>query len=223
MAANLPTSLADEFLADMATRPTSRGSLVFALDATASREPTWDIAADLQAKMFADVAGIGGLDVKLVYFRGADRVAECKASGWTSDPIELARLMTKIQCRAGLTQIERVLALAARESSRRKIGALVYVGDCCEESRDCLISQARQLGERDIPMFVFQEDHDPEAELIFRKLAQITRGAYSRFDQGSARQLGELLRAVAAFAVGGVAALERQGTAAAQLLIGQIR
>jgi hypothetical protein len=44
----------------------NRGRLIFALDATASREPTWDMAAQLQASMFEQAAMIGGLDVQLL-------------------------------------------------------------------------------------------------------------------------------------------------------------
>ena len=61
------------------------------------------------------------------------------------------------------------------------------------------------------------------AKARFEEIARLTHGAYHRFDQGSARLLAELLRAVAAFASGGVAALEKQGTAAARLLLGQVR
>ena len=40
-----------------------RGRLVFALDATMSRQPTWDLACELQAGMFAAAASVGGLSV----------------------------------------------------------------------------------------------------------------------------------------------------------------
>lgn len=82
---------------------------------------------------------------------------------------------------------------------------------------------AHRLAGIGIPIFIFQEGRDLEAEVIFRELTQITKGAFHRFDQGSARQLGELLRAVAAFVTGGLAALERQNSEAAKLLLGQIR
>ena len=39
-----------------------RGRLIFALDATMSRQPTWDTACRLQADMFREAAAIGGLD-----------------------------------------------------------------------------------------------------------------------------------------------------------------
>src|SRR4029077_15625332 len=97
-------SLVDEFLASVESKSTpTRGSLIVAIDATASREPTWDMAAHLQAQMFQEVATIGSLDVELIFFRGATGIdAECKASPWVSDPKALAAYMTGIKCRAGL-------------------------------------------------------------------------------------------------------------------------
>ena len=198
------------------------GSLIIAIDATASREPTWDMATHLQARCFRKSVRIGSLDVELIFFRGAAGInAECKASPWMSDPRALAAYMTGIKCRGGLTQWARVLDRTLRDASQRKVGALVMIGDCAEEPRMNLVPPARRLADLGVPIFAFQEDHDPEAEAIFRELAQITHGAYQPFGQGSARQLGELLRAVAVFATGGVAALEKQGSAAARLLLGQ--
>ena len=63
---------------------------MFAMDATMSRAPTWDMALKLQGEMFAAVKEVGGLDVQLMYFRG---LGECRASKWVSDPDALARLM----------------------------------------------------------------------------------------------------------------------------------
>ncbi len=139
-------SRVDKFLAGMTAKPVSRGNLVFALDATASRERTWDTAAQLQVQMFREVAIIGSLDVQLVYFRGMTGVnAECKASGWVGDPMALAKLMAKIRCETGYTQIGRVLSHALREATQRKINAMVFVGDACEENRDQLIVSATEL------------------------------------------------------------------------------
>jgi hypothetical protein len=218
-------SRVDKFLATVLKRPSvARGSVVLAIDATASRQPTWDAASHLLGQMFNEVAAIGSLDVQAVYFRGTGNIdAECKASNWLSDPVKLAAYMTGVTCRAGLTQITRVLDHTLRESDKRKIGALVYVGDSCEEPRDHLVPLARRLADLEIPIFIFQERADPQAEQAFRELAQITKGAFHCFDPGSAKQLGDLLRAVAAFAVGGVAALEQQGSAEAARLLGQIR
>ena len=100
---------------------------------------------------------------------------------------------------------------------------MVYVGDACEEERSVLVRSARELGGLEIPVFMFQEGRDQIAQIRFQEIAELTHGAYHRFDQGSARQLNELLKAVATFAVGGVLALERHGSDAAKLLLGQIK
>ena len=221
---DLALSRVDKFLAGVSTRPASRGNLVFALDATASRERTWDTACQLQARMFQEVAMIGSLSMQLVYFRGAqDFGGECKASRWVDNPADLASIMTKIRCDAGYTQIGRVLGHVAREASRRKVSALVFVGDACEEDRDQLIEPAKQLAQLGVPAFMFQEGNERVARSRFQEIARITRGVYLAFDQGAARQLSELLRAVAAFSVGGATALEKQSSAAAKYMLQQIK
>src|SRR5262245_44072548 len=181
-----------------------RGRLIFALDATMSRQPLWDTACRLQADMFREAAAVGGLDVQLVYYRG---IAECRASRWVSDARQLGSLMEKIDCRGGHTQIGKVLAHARRETEQRKVQALVFVGDAMEEPIDDLCAAAGGLGLLSVPAFVFQEGHDPIAEQAFREIARLSRGVYCRFDPGSAHQLAELLRAVAAYAAGGMKAL----------------
>jgi hypothetical protein len=181
-----------------------RGRLVFALDATMSRQPIWDTACRLQGDMFKETAAIGGLDVQLVYYRG---LAECRASRWVSDARQLGGLMEKIDCRGGHTQIGKVLAHVRRENDARKVQALVFVGDAMEEKIDDLCAAAGQLGLLGVPAFVFQEGHDAEAEQALREIARLTRGAYCRFDISAAHELAELLRAVAAYAAGGMKAL----------------
>jgi hypothetical protein len=181
-----------------------RGRLIFAMDATMSRQPTWDRALQIQAEMFAETAKVGGLDVQLVYFRG---FGECRASKWVSDPAALGRLMTAMECRGGHTQIGKVLAHIRKEASERKINAVVYVGDCMEESVDELCARAGEIGILGVPIFMFQDGREPIAEQAFREIARLTRGAYCRFDRASARQLRELLSAVAVYAAGGRAAL----------------
>ena len=199
----------DAFLAKVrampsAVAPGQRGRLVFALDATMSRQPTWDAACRLQADMFQETASIGGLDVQLVYFRG---LAECRASGWVGQPEKLGALMEKIDCRGGHTQIGKVLAHVRRESEPRKVQALVYVGDAMEEAIDDLCAAAGELGLRGIPAFMFQEGHDAIAEQAYREIARLSRGAYGRIAPGAPKELAELLRAAAAYAAGGMKAL----------------
>jgi hypothetical protein len=181
-----------------------RGRLIFALDATMSRQPTWDQACNLQAEMFREASTVGGLDLQLVYYRG---LAECRASGWVAEPDRFGALMSRIDCRGGQTQIAKVLAHARRENERCKVGALVFVGDAAEENLDELCESAGELGLRGIPAFMFQEGDDPVCERAFREIARLSRGAYCRFTPGAAHELSELLRAAAAYAAGGKKAL----------------
>lgn len=185
-----------------------RGRLIFAMDATMSREPGWDMACRIQGEMFAATKAIGGLDVQLVYFRG---FGECKAGKWQRDAAGLARLMSGVRCRAGTTQIDKVLRHAAREAARAPVGALVVVGDAFEENIDTTCRDAGELGLLGVPAFMFQEGGDPIAEKSFREIARLTGGAYFPFDPGSAERLKALLTAAAVYAAGGRAALADHG------------
>jgi hypothetical protein len=200
----------------------AKGRLMFALDATMSRQPTWDMACALQADMFREAAALGSLDIRLVYYRGFN---ECRASGWISDSAQLAKLMGKIDCRGGNTQIGKVLSEARREATSSGVRALVFVGDAMEEAVDELCVKAGELGLLKVPAFMFQEGHDGVAEQAFREIARLTGGAWCRFDPGAAAQLGELLRAAAAYAAGGREALlqlSKSASGAAKLL-GQMK
>jgi hypothetical protein len=215
----------DAFLAQMRSKPSAKGAgngrLIFAMDATMSRQPTWDMALAVQAEMFKAVKAVGGLDVQLVFFRGFD---ECRASRWVSDAAALARLMTAVECRGGYTQIRKVLQHALREASAGKVNALVHVGDAMEESSDELCNLAGQLGLAAVPAFLFQEGYDGEARACFKEIARLTRGATCRFGPNSAALLRELLEAVAVYATGGRAALQdyAKGRAGPTLLLEQM-
>ncbi len=219
----------DDFLAKVASSPArqpagERGRLIFAMDATMSREPTWDNACQIQGEMFRETAALGGLDVQLVYYRG---FGECRASKWVADPTALLRLMTGVSCRAGHTQIERILTHAIRENKKRKVDAVVFVGDALEENIDDLGRRAGELGILGVPVFVFHEGGDSRVRRAFEEIARLSGGAYCPFDMGSARQLGELLRAVAVYAAGGRKALlefgDRSGSSQVRMLTSQLR
>jgi hypothetical protein len=218
----------DAFLAQVkglgpATAPGGRGRLIFALDATMSRQPLWDTACHLQADMFRETAAIGGLDVQLVYYRG---FGECRASRWVSQADRLAQVMSGIACAGGHSQIGKVIAHAKRETQTQKVQALVFVGDAMEESLDELCHSAGELGLLGVRAFMFQEGSDPIAEHAFREIARLSGGAYCRFDPGAAKELGELLRAAAAYAAGGMRALadlSKRREAGAVKLIEQMR
>lgn len=201
----------DQFLRQVAKIPAAsapRGRLIFALDATASRQPTWDRACRLQGDMFAATAELGGLALQLIWYRG---YGEFQIEPWLTDSAELQQRMTSVRCRGGLTQIGRVLEHAVHETRQHRVNALVLVGDCLEEPVDPLCHLAGQLGLLGVPAFVFQEGSDLDAALGFREIARLTHGAYCAFDAGSARQLRELLSAVAVYAAGGHRALTEFG------------
>ena len=200
-----------------------RGRLIFALDATMSRQPTWDTACTLQADMFREAASLGGLDIQLVYFRGLN---ECRASAWVGASARLAELMGRIDCRGGHTQIGKVLRHARQEHAHAPVQALVFVGDAMEEKVDDLCKAAGELGLVGIPVFTFQEGHDAVAEHAYREISRLSGGAYCRFGSGAAQELRELLRAVAAYAAGGrkaLAELSSRRSSAAQMLLSQLR
>lgn len=196
----------------------SGGRLLFAMDATASREPTWDRACRLQGEMFTATQELGALEIQLVWYRG---FAEFEASPWLTSSAELVQRMTAVTCRAGETQIGRVLEHAIAETRGRKVNAVVFVGDCVEENVDGLAKLAGDLGLLGVPVFVFHEGGDPVARTCFEAVARLSGGAYVPFDSASADVLRDLLAAAATFAVGGRAALEdfsrRRGGAALQL------
>ncbi len=217
-----------DFLAKVAATPTvrsasGRGRLMFALDATASREPTWDRACHLQAEMFQATDGLGGLEVQLVFYRG---FGECKSSPWVSTSDELVKRMVKVRCLGGRTQLRKVLRHAIKETDQKRVNALVFVGDCFEEEIDDVCDVAGELGVRGVPAFLFQEGNDPIAASAFRQIARLTGGAHCSFDLSSAAQLRELLSAVAVFAAGGRVALENysgRGGEAVRMITSQLR
>ena len=217
-----------DFIAKVKSMPAVRagsgaGRLIFAMDATASREPTWDRASRIQGEMFAATRDLGGLEIQLVWYRG---FGEFEASAWFSNADALVRRMTSVSCRAGETQIGKVLHHALAETQRCKVNAVVFVGDACEENVDALCGLAGRLGLAGVPVFIFHEGGEPVARRCFEEIARLSGGAYCPFDSSSANALRDLLAAVATFAAGGRAALEdfsRKRGGAAALLASRLR
>jgi hypothetical protein len=203
-----------EFLVKLKNTPSAggdyaaRGRLILAIDATASRSQTWDAACAIQGEMFEATSALGRLDVQLVYYRAFD---ECRASKWLSSASELHRVMGKVSCEGGETQIRRVLDHAIRETGKRKVGALVFVGDSLEEDVDLLCRLAGELGALGVPIFLLQEGHNAAAEAAFKQMADLSHGAYLAFDLAGIDRLKILLAAIAVFATGGHQALSEYG------------
>lgn len=192
--------------------------LAFVIDATASRQPSWDMAAKLTAELFAEAAKAGGIEISITYFR--DTPGECKSSPWTTSAIELTRLMSSVFCQAGKTQIEKALNHVKKEHEQKPIACAVFIGDACEEEPEALYRIASELG---FPLLLFQEGDNSDVATIFSTMARLSKGAHCKFAPGAAQQLAELLRAVVAFAAGGIKALRSQNTEAARKLLGQMK
>jgi hypothetical protein len=198
-----------QFLEKVARTPVKKegsGRLLFAMDATASREPTWDKACHLQAQMFEATANIGDLSVQLCYYRGFN---DFRASQWCDSATSLLEQMTAVKCLGGYTQIKRVLEHAETENKTNRLRAVVFVGDAIEEDADQLCHLAGKLGVLQVPLFMFQEGLDDRVKSVFQQMAQLSGGAYAPFNLNSASELKDLLSAVAVFATGGRAALEQ--------------
>ncbi len=199
----------DSFLRKVATAPSvhaagERGRLIFAMDATASRGPSWDRASHIQAEMFKETAALGGLEIQLAYYRG---FGEFSTGPWIADAKAMVKRMTAVFCLAGQTQIAKVLNHAIKETKRKKVNALVFVGDSLEEDIDRLGHLAGELGLLGLPCFMFHEGNDAIAANAFQQIARLSGGAYCPFDANSPRQLRDLLSAVAVYAAGGRKAL----------------
>ena len=200
-----------QFLEKVAKNPVradaeSEGRLLFAMDATASREATWDRACHLQGQMFQATEGVGSLLVQLCYYRGFN---EFHSSAWCSSANLLLNEMSRVRCLGGHTQINRVLEHAMKEHKRKRLKAIVFVGDALEEAADHLCHQAGQLGVLNVPLFMFQEGSNSRVKSAYQQMAQLSGGAYSPFNLQSASELKDLLSAVAVFAAGGKTALNK--------------
>ncbi|MCY3857864.1 MAG: hypothetical protein OXG25_03025 [Gammaproteobacteria bacterium] len=201
-------------------KPVTENRLIFALDATASREMTWDLASSLHAELF-NAAKSANLAVQLVHFGGFNQF---QASSWNSAPEQLLRHMQQVRCLGGMTQIRRVMSHILNESSTdRTVKAAVYIGDMCEEPMADIVNTAGQLGLRQVPVFVFQEGSERYATEVFRSIAERSGGAHMPFESGSAAQLRELLNAAVVYATEGLDAVRRLGTPMTKKLLTQIK
>jgi hypothetical protein len=218
MTTNLPASHSrrvTEFLEKV--QASHRARIAFVIDATGSREHAWDSAAQLQSEMFSEAAKLGGLEMQVICFRDVDKV---EASNWTNDARELQHWMGRIRCESGYTKYVRALARVRQEHQQKPINAVILIGDMLEEEPRALYDAVGGLG---VPCFCFQESDDPTLREAFQAVARLTKGAYCAFNTNAIAQLRDLLRAVAAFSVGGLTALADLRTDSARKLLGQLK
>ena len=220
-------SVVDKFIAKKTGR-TGVGRLLFVLDATASRGPTWDMARGLTGDMIREAASVGQLEMQLVFFSGGmDMPRRCAVSEWVTDPVRFVQAMERVRCQSGYTQIAKALEHAVNETVRDRVSATVLIGDMCEaeggDNIDRMAQTAHRLGQLRTRALRLPRGQRPYRGSRLPQIAELSHGAFGRFDAGGAKQLGEMLRAAARFAVGGIGALEGHTDSGSVLLLGQLR
>jgi hypothetical protein len=187
-----------------------RPRLVFAFDATASREQVWKYATKLTDRLLCKLPG--ELDVALAV-HGGGRVHTF--TRFSSNARKLRDKAAGIRCEPGGT---RLLDILARVVEMDRVGVVVYIGDAFEESE----KQARRVADallvKETRVIIF---HDcgrrgrnasavDEAPPAFAEIAERSGGALLSFDASAMDRLAEQLEAVAVLAVGGVKAVEER-------------
>jgi len=175
----------------------------FLIDATASRENTWEQAQTIQAKMFRSASGLKALKLRLVYFGGN----QLTKLGWNDNERSVAAHMAAVRCSAGLTQIIPGLEAFIDEKPENRAGAIILIGDCFEEDSAISTKTATLLKDKGIKVFSFIEGEDWTAHSVFKNLAAVTGGKFAKF--GDDLPLDDLCEGVALMASGGEKALTR--------------
>jgi hypothetical protein len=180
------------------TSAPSRPRLVFAVDATASREPAWAAARQVTDALVKALPG--ELDVALA-IHGGSRVHTFTA--FTNDARTLRDLAAGVGCHAGMT---RLLPILDASLKRQAVRVVIYVGDVFEESLPQGRQLADQMGAQGIKLIVLHDTADRSARRdaeVFWDLAKRTGGCVLPFDATASGRLRDLLSAVAVYAVGG--------------------
>jgi hypothetical protein len=192
----LPSPNHAEPPADTAAPPRPR--LIFAVDATASREPAWTAARQVTDVLVKALPG--ALDVALAV-HGGSRVHTFTA--FTSDANTLRDRAAGVSCVAGMTRLLPILSASLKHPAVRVV---IYIGDVFEENllRGRQIADA--MGAQRTRLIVLHDTTDPAARRdteVFWDLAKRTGGCVLPFDAAAPGRLRDILSAVAVYAVGG--------------------
>ena len=154
----------DAFLRQVAAMPAARpaagrGRLIFAMDATASREPSWDRACRIQGEMFEATAASGR--PRRCNWSSIAASTNARRAGGSPIRASLHRAMRAVFCVGGETQIARVLRHALDRGEgrtgqraglrRRRDGGIARRADRAG-------GRAGLLG---VPVFLFHEGGNP--------------------------------------------------------------
>jgi hypothetical protein len=176
----------------------ARPRLVFAVDATASREPAWAAARRVTDALVKALPG--ELDVALAV-HGGSRVHTFTA--FTDDANTLRDRAAGVACQAGVTRLLPILSASLKQPAVRVV---IYIGDVFEESLFQGRRVADAMGGQGTRLIVLHDTADPTARRdaeVFWDLAKRTGGCVLPFDASATGRLRDLLSAVAVYAVGG--------------------
>lgn len=197
-----------------------RARLVFALDATGSRQVTWETCAvPLTDALLTALPG-HQLDVALAWY-GGGRVT---FTGFTSHLGTLRDRAAGVRPKAGRTQFLEILTRCVLQTEGVKVVCLV--ADTFEESPPLALKLADALKARGTRLLIL---HDSASQTfggaeIFAQMAERTGGAVLPFDASALPRMKDLVGAIGVLAVGGTPMLEaRQETMpAAKLLLSHL-
>jgi hypothetical protein len=200
--------------------------MILALAHEADDEFIWNRIKTLESQIFA-----GPVSVKLAFF-GRETASQtrrpCITTNWVTDAADWADLVDRGRagCICGcFIQTGDILEQALRETQQAPVQAVVIVSDSFHGNLDAAVATAKQLRAAGTRVFLFQQGRSGATEHAFRILAEVTGGAYHRFNphvERVAERLPEMLEVVSHFATGGMQALEARGGESAALLLEQM-
>lgn len=188
-----------------------RPRVMFSIDMTASRQDSIKPAKRLMDALLGALPG--ELELALASF-GGEKVT---FSPWTTNPARVREVAAGLRCKAGYTQLLKVLRRVLEIDAVR---CVVHVGDMFEEDAHAAANMAAELAGRGIRVIVLHdtslrgvnfspEAHD-DARAVFQMLAQRTGGVLLPFDITALEELAKLMEALAVLAVGGTEMLKEQ-------------
>lgn len=179
--------------------------LLFSLDATASRHGAWEASQKITHSMFDSIPG--ELSVALSY-HGGSRLKEF--TEFTQSFKKFQDKLSLIECEAGATKLNDILENASRIED---IGAIVYIGDCYEESLSSGTEICKKLRINGCKLFIFQDKTDGEniqATHAFGAMVDVCGGALLDFNQQAIKEAEQLLTAITLYSAGGKKLLEEK-------------
>jgi hypothetical protein len=198
-----------------------RAKLVFAFDATASRDSAWRTSTALTDALLAALPG--QLDVALAVHGGGKLHTFTR---FERDASKLRERAAGVRCEAGRSCLLDILVRALEVDG---VGTVLYVGDVFEESHRRARKLAASLAARQIRLIILHDaphpSQDDDGADIFAEMTSLTGGCVLPFDASALPRLRDLLSAVAVLAVGGtpLLAAKQETMPAARLLLEHLK